>query len=96
MLAIVDILSRSTARFDTGLKLRDDDATPSIRTYVLFDQSEPRALVYWRDDVGCLSNTALAVIEEENATLELPNLKASIPLARMTKAFIQKSSQTGR
>ena len=50
--AVFEVLSASTAWIDQGLKLRDYDATPSIRYYVLISQDERRAMVYTRDAGG--------------------------------------------
>ena len=39
--AVFEVLPKSTGWIDQSLKLRDYDATPSIRTYVLISQDEP-------------------------------------------------------
>ena len=79
--AVFEVLSRSTAWLDPGLKLRDYDATGSIGTYALIDQSEPRLLVYRRDASGRLSSAGVELIESLDATLELQDLGIGIPLA---------------
>ena len=38
--AVFEVLSKSTGWIDQSLKLRDYDATPTIRTYVLISQDE--------------------------------------------------------
>ena len=52
--AVFEVLSKSTGWIDQSLKLRDYDATPTIRTYVLISQDERRAMVYTRDADGRL------------------------------------------
>ncbi len=42
--AVFEVLSKSTGWIDQSLKLRDYDATPSIRSYVLISQDEKRPL----------------------------------------------------
>jgi Uma2 family endonuclease len=77
--AVFEVLSKSTAWIDQGLKLRDYGATPSIRYYVLISQDEPRALVYVRDGDGGLDVGNAALLEGMEATLELPELAVSLP-----------------
>jgi hypothetical protein len=48
--AVFKVLSKSTGWIDQSLKLRDYDATPTVRTYVLISQAEPTAMVYSRDE----------------------------------------------
>jgi Uma2 family endonuclease len=77
--AVFEVLSRSTAWIDQGLKLRDYGATPSIRYYVLISQDEPRALVYVRDGDGGLDVRNATLLEGMEATLELSELAISVP-----------------
>jgi Uma2 family endonuclease len=53
--AVFEILSDSTRKTDLLIKLRDYDATPSIRHYVLIAQTEYLVFVYSRGDVGGFS-----------------------------------------
>src|ERR1700712_3866383 len=52
--AVFEGLSKSTGWIDQSLKLRDYDATPAIRYYVLISQDEKRAMMYTRDEGGRL------------------------------------------
>lgn len=61
--AVFEVLSASTAWIDQGLKLRDYDATPSIRYYVLISQDERRAMVYTRDAGGRLGGQNAVLLE---------------------------------
>ena len=79
--AVFEVLSRSTAWVDHGRKLRDYDATPSVRHYVLIDQDAHRAMVYRRDESGRLSSAAMMIVEGLDAGIELPALDVSLRLA---------------
>ena len=61
--AVFEVLSKSTAWIDQGLKLRDYDATPSVRYYVLISQDERRAMVYTRDAGGRLGGQNAVLLE---------------------------------
>jgi Uma2 family endonuclease len=72
--AVFEVLSKSTGWIDQSLKLRDYDATPSIRAYVLIGQDELRAMVYTRDADGRLGIQSAVL-------LEIPELELSLPFA---------------
>ena len=78
--AVFEVLSRSTAWIDQSLKLRDYDATPGIRHYVLISQDEPRVLVYQRDEQGRLGVQAARLVEGMDAAIVLDEFGISIPL----------------
>jgi Uma2 family endonuclease len=69
--AVFEVLSKSTGWIDQSLKLRDCDATPSIRTHVLIGQDEMRALVYSRDESGPLGVRNAVVLEGGEALIEI-------------------------
>jgi Uma2 family endonuclease len=79
--AVFAVLSRSTAWVDQGKKLRDYDATPGIRYYVLVSQDDPRIMVYMRNDSGRLDIRDAVLLENPEATLELPGVGISMPLS---------------
>jgi Uma2 family endonuclease len=81
--AVFEVLSKSTAWIDQSLKLRDYDATPSIRDYVLIDQDEPRALIYTRDDSGHLGPASGNVSEGMRSSIDLPDYGISIPFSAL-------------
>ena len=70
--AVFEVLSKSTAWIDQGLKLRDYDSAPSIRYYVLINQDEMRGLVYTRDESGRLGIQNAALLEGAAAVVEIP------------------------
>ena len=78
--AVFEVLSRSTAWVDHGMKLRDYDATTSVRHYVLVDQDMPRAMIYRRDESGRLSAAAMTIVEGLEAAVELADLGVVLPL----------------
>jgi Uma2 family endonuclease len=79
--AVFEVLSKSTGWIDQSLKLRDYDATPSIRTYVLISQDEQRALVYSRDADGRLGIQSAVVLEGAEASIDIPELGLALPFA---------------
>ena len=78
---VFDVLSRSTAWVDQAKKLRDYNATPVIRYNVLVSQDEPRIMVYVRNDNGRLDIRDAVLLEDADATLELPGIGISMPLS---------------
>lgn len=79
--AVFEVLSKSTAWIDQGLKMRDYDATPAIHTYALISQDEQRAMVYTRDAAGRLSIQSLALLEGLGAAIEIPALAVVLPFS---------------
>jgi Uma2 family endonuclease len=81
--AVFEVLSKSTAWIDQNLKLRDYDATPSIRTYVLISQDEPRAMIYTRDESGTLGPASVVLLEGMRASIDIPDYDISIPFTSL-------------
>ena len=79
--AIFEVLSKSTAWIDQGLKLRDYDATPTIHTYALISQDEMRALVYTRNQHGRLDIQNAVLLSGEAAVIEIPDLGVALPFS---------------
>lgn len=80
---VFEVLSRSTVWIDQTLKLRDYDAEPSIRYYVLINQDEPRALVYRRDESGRLGIQSAVVLQGMEESIQIPELNLDIPFAAL-------------
>ncbi len=78
--AVCEILSRSTAWIDQSLKLRDYDATPGMRHYVLISQDEPRVLIYRRDEHDRLGVQAARLVDGIDGAIVLQEFDISIPL----------------
>jgi Uma2 family endonuclease len=81
--AVFEVLSKSTAWIDQNLKLRDYDATQTILHYVLISQDEPRVMVYTRDEDGRLDLRGAMLLTGIHATVALPGVGLSLPLARV-------------
>lgn len=81
--AVFEVLSKSTGWIDQTLKLRDYDATPTIRTYVLISQDEQRAMVYWRDADGRLGIQSAVLLEGEGASIEIPDFGLVLPFSAL-------------
>jgi Uma2 family endonuclease len=76
--AVFEVLSKSTGWIDQSLKLRDYDATSSVRTYVLISQDEMRALVYSRDESGRLGVQNAVVLEGAEAVIEISEFGVAV------------------
>jgi Uma2 family endonuclease len=81
--AVFEVLSKSTGWIDQSLKLRDYDATPTIRTYVLISQDEPRVMVYTRDDAARLGIQSAVVLEGLDASVVIAELGVAVPFSNL-------------
>jgi Uma2 family endonuclease len=81
--AVFEVLSKTTAWIDQNLKLRDYDATPSVRSYVLISQDEQRAMVYSRDRDGRLGIQSAVVLEGAEASIDIPELGLVLPFSAL-------------
>ncbi len=73
---VLEVLSPSTSRIDRIEKLREYQATPSIRRYVLLEQDAIAATVYLkRDDAWTVS------VVTGDATLMMPEIEVELSLA---------------
>ena len=94
--AVFEVLSRSTAWIDQSLKLRDYDATPGIRHYVLISQDEPRVLVYRRDEHDRLGVQAARLVEGMDGAITLPEFDISIPFSALYEGLDFAPAPSGR
>jgi Uma2 family endonuclease len=76
---IFEVLSPSTESYDRGQKFAHYWALPSLTDYVLVAQNQVRVEHYTRQDNGWLL-TAFTTLD---ATLHLPSIEATLPLARI-------------
>jgi Uma2 family endonuclease len=81
--AVFEVLSKSAGWIDQSLKLRDYDATPTIRTYALIGQDEKRAMVYRRDAAGRLSIQSAILLDGADASIDIPDLGLALPFAKL-------------
>jgi len=80
--AVFEILSNSTRKTDMLIKLRDYDATPGIRYYVLIEQAEMLVLVYSRGTGGGFSLRP-GEFRRLDQAVELPEVGLSLTLAEI-------------
>ena len=81
--AVFEVLSKSTGWIDQSLKLRDYDATPTIRTYVLIAQDEQRAMVYRRDEGGRLDIQSAVLLEGADASIRIAEFELVLPFSAL-------------
>ncbi len=81
--AVFEVLSKSTAWIDQSLKLRDYDATPTIRTYVLISQDEQRAMVFLRDTDGRLGIQSAVLLEGRGVSIEISEFGLVLPFSAL-------------
>jgi Uma2 family endonuclease len=84
---VFEVLSKSTAWVDQNLKLRDYDATETIRQYILVSQDEPRVMVYTRGDNGRLDLRGAMLLTDIDEVIALPNIGLSLALAAIYEAI---------
>ncbi|WP_428540890.1 Uma2 family endonuclease [Rhodopila sp.] len=81
---VFEVLSQSTSRIDRIEKLREYQATPSIRRYVILEQDAVAATVYLKRDeswtVSVLTGDAVLAMPEVNAEIPLPGVYADVEL----------------
>jgi Uma2 family endonuclease len=92
---VLEVLSKSTGWIDQSLKLRDYDATPSIRAYVLISQDELRALVYARDVDGRLGIQSAVLLEGPEASVEIPEFDLALPFTVLYEGLALGSDRVG-
>lgn len=81
---VFEVLSQSTSRIDRVEKLREHQATPSIRRYVLLEQDAVAATVYLKQDgawtVSVLTGDAVLAMPEVETEIPLPAIYADVEL----------------
>ena len=79
--AVFEVLSPGTAHVDQGLKLRDYNGLQSVRTYVILEATQPRALVYRRVDGTGLSLENVELLDGPEGSVTIPELGIEIPMS---------------
>ncbi|MBS7544801.1 Uma2 family endonuclease [Ancylobacter oerskovii] len=77
---LAEILSPSSLETDLRQKVEEYTALPSLSAYVVLAQDEPRLWLWQRGEDGAFPH-APEMIEGADATLPLPALGVSLPLA---------------
>ncbi len=84
---IVEVLSRSTAAYDRGLKFEDYKNIESLQTYVLVSQDRPRVEVFSRTASGQWPSE---VCEDLGASVALPSIECML---RLSDVYEQVASE---
>lgn len=82
---VIEVLSEKTEAFDRGAKFAHYRSIPSLRTYVLVSQHEPRVEWYERESDGgfklheAVGETSIASLSQVDATVSLSEIYADLP-----------------
>lgn len=79
---LVEVLSPSTASYDRGQKFAHYRRVPSLREYVLVEQDQVHVERFARVDARG-DEWAMSVIEDIEASVELPSIDCAIPLREL-------------
>ena len=85
--AIFEILSASTANEDLGPKRAEYQATPSVRQYVVLQQTHRSAIVFSRTADGWADKFVFG----DDAVLDMPEIGISLPLAEIYAGIVLES-----
>jgi Uma2 family endonuclease len=72
---VIEVLSRSTARYDRDTKLREYQQVESLRYYLMVAQNEINATLFARADDGSWANTTYTSLDN---IIELPLINARL------------------
>ena len=75
---VFEVLSRSTAWIDLHIKLRDYDATPSVRMYVVVSPDTPWVALWTRDGRGRLAVAAALSALTDTIALDPPGVRLTL------------------
>jgi len=93
---IVEVLSPSTERYDRGEKFRKYRSVPSLREYLLINQSEPYIEHYSKSDSNNNSKAEngdiwqLQISDRLEQKITLPHLNIEIPLTEIYRRVVTK------
>ncbi len=76
---VFEVLGDGTANDDLVIKNAEYRATPSIRCYVILQQTHPGAIVFARKDADWITD----LVSGQEAVLDLPEIGISIPLSEL-------------
>jgi Uma2 family endonuclease len=83
--AIIEVLSPSTERYDRGVKFRNDQQIKSLTEYILVGQDEPVCERYVRQSDG---SWALVSFVSLTAVLALTSVPVQIPLVDVYSGIV--------
>jgi Uma2 family endonuclease len=73
---VFEVMSATSEQTDQTIKKLEYQAVPSIRRYILIDQTKPAVTVHWRAGEDAWTTTPLAA----GGLLELPDIGITIPV----------------
>jgi Uma2 family endonuclease len=76
---VIEVLSPSTMRFDRFEKVAEYHQHPTIKVILLVDTEMPKVTIYRRK----AELWAVEILEGLEATIELPEIEANLPLAEL-------------
>jgi Uma2 family endonuclease len=91
---IIEVLSKSTASYDRGGKMRLYSQIPSLKYYILIEQSQAYIDVYSRENHTSLWSLEFITGLESNLELQLSETeKITIPLTRIYDRVVFEEEQ---
>ncbi len=91
-IVLIEVLSESTADYDRGTKFKHYRQIPSLREYVLVDQTVAQIEQFVRDDDGKWALTEIAGLEN---TLSLDSIGCQIPLSEIYRKVTFPQNEHG-
>ena len=92
-LLIVEVLSRSTGKYDRGEKFREYTTAPSFMEYLLIEQDFCQVESRFQEEPDLWRNTR---VENMEGSIELKSIGCSIALADIYEHIVFKPIKTGK
>jgi Uma2 family endonuclease len=92
-LVIVEVLSRSTGKYDRGDKFREYTTAPSFKEYILIEQDFCHVESRFREERNLWRDT---IVENMAASIELKSIGCSIALSDIYEHIVFKPIKTLR
>jgi Uma2 family endonuclease len=92
-LLIVEVLSRSTSKYDRGDKFREYTTAPSFKEYILIEQDFCHVESRFREERNLWRDT---IVENMDASIELKSIGCSIALSDIYEHIVFKPMKTLR
>jgi Uma2 family endonuclease len=92
-LVIVEVLSRSTGKYDRGDKFREYTTAPSFKEYILIEQDFCHVESRFREERNLWRDT---IVENMEASIELKSIGCSIALSDIYEHIVFKPIKTLR
>jgi Uma2 family endonuclease len=92
-LLIVEVLSRSTGKYDRGDKFREYTTAPSFKEYILIEQDFCHVESRFREERNLWRDT---IVEDMDASIELKSIGCSIALSDIYEHIVFKPMKTLR